>query len=140
MTTFSPSRQMLAPPAAVFAAIREGDPLATWWGPAGFSNRFEAFEFRPAGRWAFTMVGPDGHEYPNESAFSEIEVDRRVLIDHVCAPFFRLTITLEPTAEGTLVRWDQAFADAAVAQSIRHIVEPSNEQNLDRLAAVLQKY
>ncbi|WP_435016549.1 hypothetical protein TA3x_004118 [Tundrisphaera sp. TA3] len=39
---------------------------------------------------------------------------------------------------GTLLTWDQAFVDDAVAQAIRHIVEPANEQNLDRLDSVLQ--
>ena len=81
------------------------------------------------------MRGPDGSTYPNESVFSEIETDRKVVIDHVCQPFFRLTVELSRSATGTLLTWNQAFADAAVAEAVRHIVEPANEQNLDRLAA-----
>jgi uncharacterized protein YndB with AHSA1/START domain len=138
MTAFSTTRQLTAPPAAVFAAIRDGERLARWWGPAGFSNRFEVFEFFPGGKWVFTMIGPDGKAYPNESVFAEIEVDRRMVIEHVCPPHFQLAITLEPAAGGTLLRWVQTFADAAVAESIRHIVEPANEQNLDRLSAELE--
>ncbi len=137
MTTFSTSRQFAAQPSAVFAAIRDADKLASWWGPAGFSNRFEVFEFRPGGRWVFTMIGPDGTPYANESVFTTLVEDRNVVIDHVCAPFFQLSISLEPIAGGTLLRWDQAFADAKVAEQVRHIVEPANEQNLDRLNAVL---
>jgi len=83
------------------------------------------------------MIGPDGKTYPNESVFSSIEVDRQVVIQHVCQPHFQLTITLEPSAGGTLLSWVQTFADASVAQNIRHIVEPANEQNLDRLGAAL---
>lgn len=120
-------------PAAVFAALKNPERLAKWWGPQGFSNRFETFEFRDGGKWVFSMIGPDGTIYPNESVFSSIEPDRKVVIQHVCPPHFELTITLEPSSEGTLVRWDQVFADASVAQAIQHIVEPSNEQNLDRL-------
>lgn len=137
MTTFSTSRQFAAPPAEVFAAIRDAAQLASWWGPTGFSNRFEVFEFRPGGRWVFTMVGPDGTTYPNESVFSTIVEDRCVVIDHACAPFFQLNVSLEPLGGGTLLRWDQTFADAKVAEQVRHIVEPANEQNLDRLGAVL---
>ena len=81
------------------------------------------------------MHGPDGSDYANESVFAEIEPERRVVIDHVCQPFFRLTMELLPTAAGTQVVWTQVFADAAVAEAVRHIVEPANEQNLDRLAA-----
>jgi len=134
MTTFTTSRQFAATPSAIFAAIRDGERLARWWGPDGFSNRFDIFEFKAGGKWVFTMIGPDGQTYPNESVFSDIETDRRVVIDHVCQPLFRLTITLEPSAGGTLLHWEQAFADATVAQAVRHIVEPANEQNLDRLS------
>jgi len=136
-TTFTTSRHLAATPAAVFAAIQDPARLATWWGPDGFSNRFEVFEFQPGGRWVFTMIGPDGATYPNESVFANIEADRQVVIRHVCQPFFELTITLESSPGGTQLLWEQAFDDAAVAQAVRHIVEPANEQNLDRLSQVL---
>jgi uncharacterized protein YndB with AHSA1/START domain len=137
MTTFSTSRQLAASPASVFAAIKDSSRLAKWWGPAGFSNRFHVFEFHAGGKWLFTMVGPDGAAYPNESVFSEIEADRKVVIRHTNQPHFQLTITLEASAGGTLLRWDQTFDDPAVAQAVRHIVESANEQNLDRLSAEL---
>jgi uncharacterized protein YndB with AHSA1/START domain len=137
MTTFSTSRQLAATPIEVFAAIQDPTRLAKWWGPNGFTNRFELFEFHVGGRWIFSMIGPDGTTYPNESVFAAVEPDRQVVIRHDCAPHFQLTITLEPFAGGTLLRWDQAFDDAAVAQAVRHIVEPANEQNLDRLSAEL---
>ncbi|HMW78032.1 MAG TPA: SRPBCC domain-containing protein, partial [Rhodocyclaceae bacterium] len=105
MNTFSTRRFFSAPPAAVFAAIQDGERLARWWGPAGFANRFAVFEFRPQGRWIFTMVGPDGREYPNESVFASVVPDRLVVIRHVCAPHFQLTIALEAEGSGTLLRW-----------------------------------
>ncbi|MBU6260354.1 MAG: SRPBCC domain-containing protein [Burkholderiales bacterium] len=139
MTTFSTSRHYALPPAALYAAIADGARLARWWGPAGFSNRFERFEFRSGGAWTFTMIGPDGKPYPNESEFGAIEVDRMVVVRHLNQPRFQLTITLEPAAGGgTLLRWDQAFEDDAVAASMRAICEPANEQNLDRLAEELR--
>lgn len=137
MTTFSTTRPFSASPSEIFAAIKDADRLARWWGPAGFSNRFEIFEFQAGGRWLFSMIGPDGTVYPNECVFASIEPDRHVVIQHVCAPYFQLSILLEPSATGTLLRWDQVFTDDAVAQAIRHIVEPANEQNLDRLGAEL---
>jgi uncharacterized protein YndB with AHSA1/START domain len=137
MTTFSTSREFTASPDAVFAAIQNADRLARWWGPAGFTNQFEVFEFQAGGRWIFTMIGPDGTTYANTSVFSCIKPDKQVVIKHTCAPLFELTITLAPSATGTLLQWDQVFEDAAVAQSVRHIVEPANEQNLDRLGVEL---
>ena len=135
MTAFQTERHFGAAPAAVFAAIENPARLARWWGPNGFTNRFDLCEFRAGGRWVFDMVGPDGQVYPNESVFERTEPNHLVVIRHVCQPHFTLTIELEPAAQGTLVRWVQVFDDANLAQAIRHIVVPSNEQNLDRWAA-----
>jgi uncharacterized protein YndB with AHSA1/START domain len=137
MDTFQNSRHFPHPPQAVFAAIRDPDRLARWWGPNGFTNQFEVFEFRTGGRWMFDMIGPDETRYANESVFAQIDTDRQVVVDHICAPLFRLTITLEPEGGGTRVHWLQVFEDAAFAQAMKHILEPANEQNLDRLAQEL---
>jgi uncharacterized protein YndB with AHSA1/START domain len=134
MTTFATTRQIPADPAGVFAAISNPARLAKWWGPAGFTNTFETCDFTPGGAWRFTMHGPDGANYANESVFSEIEPHQRVVIDHLSQPRFTLVMELEPSADGTLVSWAQTFADPAVAAAVRHIVEPANEQNLTRLA------
>jgi uncharacterized protein YndB with AHSA1/START domain len=135
MSTFTSTRNLRAEPSAVFAAIKDPARLAKWWGPNGFTNRFDVFEFRPGGKWVFDMIGPDGKVYPNESVFVNIEADRQVVIRHVCQPHFTLTITLEPSPGGTMIHWEQTFVDASVANAIRHIVAPGNEQNLDRLNA-----
>ena len=65
MSTFTSTRNLHATPAAVFAAIGDPARLAKWWGPDGFTNRFEVFEFWPGGRWVFDMIGADGRVYPN---------------------------------------------------------------------------
>jgi uncharacterized protein YndB with AHSA1/START domain len=135
MTTFQTSREIPASTAQVFGAFVEPSRLATWWGPDGFHNTFDVCEFKPGGLWKFTMHGPDGASYANESVFEEIEAARKVVVNHVCAPRFRLTVEFSPCAAGTLVTWIQVFEDPAVAEAVRHIVEPSNEQNLTRLAA-----
>ena len=133
---FITHRDLPAAPDAVHAAIADPARLARWWGPAGFANVFERCEFRPGGAWVYVMLGPDGKRYPNESVFETIEPGRRVVIRHVSQPRYRLTITLTPVADGTTrVGWEQVFDDARVAAGIAHIVEPANEQNLDRLTA-----
>jgi len=141
MTTssFQHRRCLTATPGAVFAAIADPARLARWWGPAGFTNTFQAFTFQTGGRWTFTMHGPDGQDYANEAVFAEIVPDARVRIRHTCPPLFDLTITLHATPAGTEVSWVQQFDDPAVAAAVRHIVEPANEQNLDRLAAELAR-
>lgn len=118
----------------VFAAFAQPERLARWWGPAGFTNTFKVCEFKTGGRWIYTMHGPDGRDYPNESVFAEIS-PAKIVIEHVCAPKYRLTVTLAPSPKGTLVSWLQAFESETVAKAIEHIVAPANEQNLDRLTA-----
>jgi uncharacterized protein YndB with AHSA1/START domain len=134
MSTFRHSRELRAAPEAVFAAIEDPVCLARWWGPKGFTNTFHAFEFREGGSWRFTMHGPDGADYPNQSEFLEIVSNSVVRIKHVNLPHFELSISLEPRAAGTLVSWVGVFENQEFAESSRQFLEAANEQNLDRLA------
>ena len=135
MTTFRTSREIRATVDQVFAAISHPERLARWWGPAGFTNAFQACEFRTGGRWSFVMHGPDGRDYPNESVFADIEPPRKVVVQHVSEPKFRLTIALAASESGTVVSWEQAFESPEMAARIESLVVPANEQNLDRLSA-----
>jgi len=124
---------------SVYNAFALAEVLATWWGPEGFTNEFETFEFQVGGRWVFVMVGPDGARYPNQSVFTEIEPASRVVIRHDCEPFFTLRVQLIQVAAGTQVQWAQVFDDVQIAQAVKAIVEAANEQNLDRLTRVLER-
>jgi uncharacterized protein YndB with AHSA1/START domain len=134
---FHHHRALPFPPERVFDAFAQPELLARWWGPNGFTNTFEVFDFRPGGRWKFVMHGPDGGHYPNESVFLKLDAPSTLVIQHVSQPRFVLTVTLAGQEEGTAISWVQEFEDRAVAARIKHIVEPANEQNLDRLGAVL---
>ncbi len=74
---------------------------------------------------------------PNESVFREIQPDTRIVIEHVVQPWFKLTVTLTARGEQTHLAWVQEFESSEVAAKLRTVVEPSNEQNLDRLEALL---
>jgi len=138
-TTFHTERTLLFSPQAVYNAFASADVLATWWGPDGFSNEFENFEFQVGGRWTFVMVGPDGARYSNQNVFTELEPASRVVIRHDCEPFFTLSVQLTQVADGTHLQWQQVFDDARIAQTVKAMVEPANEQNLDRLTRALER-
>jgi uncharacterized protein YndB with AHSA1/START domain len=108
-------------------------------GSDGFTNTFDVFEFTPGGRWELVMHGPDGSRHPNESVFLELDPPSRLVIHHVSPPRYILTVTLTPSDGATTITWNQEFEDSAVAARIRHIAEPANEQNLDRLEAILRE-
>ena len=136
-TTFLTERTLPFSPQAVYSAFATVDVLASWWGPEGFTNEFETFEFQIGGRWTFVMVGPDGARYPNQCVFAELDPASRVVIRHDCEPFFTLSVQLTAINDGTHLQWVQVFDDAQIAQAVRAIVEPANEKNLDRLSRVL---
>lgn len=136
-STLSTQRTLPFAPEVVYDAFARAELLAAWWGPTGFTNTFEVFEFRPGGAWKFVMHGPDGTQYPNQSIFQALEPAALVVIRHDCAPFFTLSVKLSSVPGGTLVVWQQAFDDSATAQAVQSLVGPANEQNLDRLTHVL---
>ena len=127
-------RLIAAAPERLFKAISDPAHLTRWWGPNGFTSTFQTFEFRTGGKWIFVLHGPDGTDYPNENVFVELVPSQRIVIEHISDNHhFYLTITFEPTANGTLVGWRQVFDTAEHKRQIAHIVAEANEQNLNRL-------
>ncbi|MGO9691403.1 MAG: SRPBCC domain-containing protein [Syntrophobacteraceae bacterium] len=120
-------------PDEVYTAFADPIRLAKWWGPKDFTNTFEMFEFKVGGGWKFIMHGPDGSNFHNECLFSVLEPGKKIVIQHVSQPHFTLSVSLLPSEIGTQVLWVQEFEDPKVAAAVRHIAEPGNEQNLDRL-------
>lgn len=98
------------PPRSVFEAFARPELLAHWWGPNGFTNTSEVFEFSPEGRWKFVMHGPEGSNHPNESVSLGLHRPSKLVSQRVSPPRFVLTVTLDPRATGTAVMWAQEFA------------------------------
>jgi uncharacterized protein YndB with AHSA1/START domain len=135
--TIASTRTFSVPPARVFAAYTDPEVLKRWWGPAGFTNTFHEFDFRPGGMWRFVMHGPDGTNYVNESQFLEIVDNERIVFDHLRTMHrFRMAITFAGRDRTTLT-WRQRFETAEECEKVRAFAGPANEQNFDRLAAVL---
>ena len=133
------SRVINASQENVFEAFCNPDILARWWGPEGFTNTFQTFEFRPGGTWEFVMHGPNGTDYPNKSVFVEIVELERVVFEHVVPPIFRMTITFEKAGQDdkTQFGFRMLFESAELCEKLKGICVPANEQNFDRLEAVL---
>ncbi|MBP6507234.1 MAG: SRPBCC family protein [Opitutaceae bacterium] len=135
------SRVLAAPREQVWAAFRDPAVLARWWGPAGFTNTFHEFDFRPEGEWRFTLHGPDGAAYAMNHRFMEIVRPERIVVRHFQPGHdFVLTITLAALADTTLVTWVMRFDDPAEGERVRAFIVPANEQNFDRLTAHLSAH
>ncbi|MEZ6141247.1 MAG: SRPBCC domain-containing protein [Zavarzinella sp.] len=132
-------RLLNASPQEVYSAFEDPALLAQWWGPEGFTNTFSQFEFVPEGRWVFTMHAPNGANYLNDSIFRELVPNERLVIEHIVMPWFRLTVTLSPSENKTLLHWHQEFENPTVAAAMRELSTTANEQVLDRLGSILTK-
>lgn len=128
-----------APRPLVWRAFTEAEHLKHWWGPNGFTNTFDVFDFKVGGLWRFTMHGPDGRDYPNESRFVEIDYLSKIVMDHICEPHFRLTVRLEDLGAKTKLSWHMRFEKAEAFEAVKPMAVPGLAQNLDRLGAHLPK-
>lgn len=122
----------------VFAAFMDAERLASWWGPNGCTSTFQEFDPRPGGAWRFVMHGPDGTDYPLLNVFEEVVPGERIVLRHVQQGHdFRLAMTFADEAGGTRLTWRIRFESADEAERVRGPISVANEQNFDRLQAVL---
>ena len=84
---------------------------------------------------SYTMHGPDGNDYPNESRFTSIVPAELFEIEHLSGHHFFLSIELKTFEQGTQVHWRQTFDTVEHYERIAEFVAGANEQNLRRLAA-----
>lgn len=123
----------------VFSAWTNPELLKKWWGPKGFTNTFHEFDLRPGGNWKFTMHGADGGNYPNESVFVEIKEPEKIILNHISNPRFQLAGSFEERVEGkTRLIFEQLFETAEVYNKVKVFAVDANEENMDRLEAVLK--
>ena len=132
------TRRFNFPRELVYKAFWTPDQLALWWGPKGFTNTFHEFDFRPGGTWQFVMHGPDGTDYTNHSVFEDILPLERIVIHHLNAPEFHLSITFEEIEGQTQVTFSQLFEKPIESVHSKKFLSEANEQIFDRLNEVIK--
>lgn len=132
-------RTFPAPRELVFEAWANPEHLARWWGPNGFTNTFHSFDFSPGGEWKFTMHGPNGANYPNESKFLEIDKSERIVLLHESNPRFTITALFEELGDATRLTFRQKFESKRDFEIVKSYAGDGNEQNMDRLGELLAK-
>jgi uncharacterized protein YndB with AHSA1/START domain len=123
----------------MFTAWSDPHLLARWWGPKGFTNTFHEFDFRQGGDWKFIMHGPEGGNYSNHSRFIEIIVPERIVLDHISNPQFRVIASFDHHHEDTLLTFRMIFNTAQERDKVSKYAVDANEQNFDRLEALLNE-
>jgi uncharacterized protein YndB with AHSA1/START domain len=142
------TRTLKAPRALVWKMFSDPYHLAQWWGPAGFTNRVEKFDFRTGGKWLHVMIGPDGKELPTDNDIVEVTPPRRIVFRNAPAdlkifgdnppPGFTKTLTFDEVEGGTLLKLVCTFdkpehKDAVTRRGFRQ----GTDQSFDKLEAHL---
>lgn len=139
------SRVLDAPRELVFEAFTEVRHLSRWWGPDGFTTTTASFEFRAGGEWSFVMHGPDGTEYNEWIAWTEIAPPERIALVHGEFPgdpnAFESVLTFEPDGAQTRLEMRTVFPTKALRDEVvekYHAIE-GGRQTLDNLAAYVSE-
>lgn len=133
------SRTVNFPRELAFNAWANPDHLKNWWGPAGFTNTFHEFDFRPGGKWDFTMHGPEKGNYQNSCEFVQISKPALIYWKRFSQPLFRVLVTFEEvTADSTHIVFKQIFDTPEACEKIKKHVVDKNEEVFDRLEEELR--
>ncbi len=134
------SRVLNSPQELVFRAWTEPEHLKNWWGPAGFTNTFHAFDLQPGGKWRFTMHGPEKGNYHNECEFIKIEKPHLIAWKRHSKPLFKVLATFEALSENeTKMVFKMLFDSEEECNKLKPFVVDKNEENFDRLETELTK-
>jgi uncharacterized protein YndB with AHSA1/START domain len=133
------SRIVNAPQKLVYRAWAEPEHLKNWWGPDGFTNTFNEFDFRVGGKWSFIMHGPDKGNYPNECEFIKIEEPSLIAWKRYSKPLFQILATFEEvSSEKTKIVFKMLFNSAEECNKLKPFVIDKNEENFDKLEKELK--
>ena len=132
-------RMLDFPKEKVFEAWSNPDQLKVWWGPKGFSNTFELFDFRPGGQWKFVMHGPEKGNYKNECEFLEIDEPDLIYWKRLTQPLFQVCATFEEIEKGkTKLTFRMIFDSVEACNKIKPFALDKNEENFDKLNNLLE--
>jgi uncharacterized protein YndB with AHSA1/START domain len=138
------TRQLSAPRALVWRTFSDPYHLAQWWGPKGYGNRVEVFDFRTGGRWLHVMIAPDGKELPTDNEIVEVTEPERIVFRNAPAdpgifgdnppPGFTKTLTFEEVGNQTRLTLVCTFDTQAQKDAVirRGFVTGTNE-SFDKL-------
>lgn len=109
-------RRFAAPCELVFRAWTQGEHLARWCCPAGFTIPFSEGDIRPGGRFRTCMRAPDGTDHWLGGTYREIVPPETIVFTHSWEdadgrPQHEtvVTVTLRPDGDATQLTLHQAF-------------------------------
>jgi uncharacterized protein YndB with AHSA1/START domain len=124
----------------LFDAFADPEKLKHWWGPHGFTNRIDEFDFRVGGDWRITMTASNGTDFANRSTFQEIVAPHRIVfLHHEPMHIYTMEITILPESQGARLHWRMFFEPTEENLQLKKFIAAANEQNFDRLEELLEQ-
>jgi uncharacterized protein YndB with AHSA1/START domain len=124
----------------LFRAWADPNHLKNWWGPKGFTNTFNEFDFRVGGKWSFIMHAPDKGDFKNECEFIKIDEPALIAWKRYSKPLFQVVATFEEiSTDKTKLDFKMLFDTEEECRKIKAFAVDKNEENFDRLEIELTK-
>lgn len=121
-----------------YQAFANPNILKDWWGPAGFTNTIHEFDLQAGGNWILTMHGPEKGNYENAVVFTLVVPNKLVSWTRRTQPFFDMSIEFESIDDSnSIIAFRMVYPSKDVCDKMKPFVLPKNEENFDRLEAVL---
>jgi uncharacterized protein YndB with AHSA1/START domain len=96
--------------------------LERWWGPPTWPATFVDHDFSPGGHVGYYMTGPEGEKSAGWWTVQEVQPPHRLVFEDGFAddsgrpkpdlPTTHVTVTLEETADGTVMKMHSVFPSA----------------------------
>ena len=133
-----------APVKLVWEAWTELEHVEKWWGPRGFTLTTHSKDFRPGGKWIYTMHGPDGTDYPNVTTYHEIVKYEKLVYDHggnaERQKLFTVTALFKEEKGKTTLTMTSTLPTAEEAVAMRQFIKQAGgDSTWDRLGEYLSK-
>ena len=134
------AKTLNAPIEVVWEVWTNPDHIASWWGPAGFTNTIHKMDVVADGEWRLTMHGPDGKRFPNKSVFKEITALKKIVFQHF-NPNYLATIMFEPGGNQTWMEWSMLFDTNELFETVVKVFKADEglKQSVEKLETYLQQ-
>ena len=114
--TLTLSRIFNVPIEIVWQAWTEPDHIAKWWGPKGMNTKVIDHDFKPGGKWKYSMIMPNGNEFIADGVYKEIITQQKIVS----------SANFKPMTEGVEIR-AQFEAKGKLTNFTFSVVHPSVE-------------
>lgn len=109
------TRDMDATVDRLWAAWRDPERMARFWGPAGFTSTVRELSVQDGGRLDVVMHGPDGTDYENVYVFDHVDEPRQLVYTNTGSEEFGLApfqsvVDFEPIGNRTRVKLAARYA------------------------------